>query len=74
MTTEPGTCTACFPDRQRPQCRKFDTSEGALGEYGHLHRGGLVVFMCQQSDRGYRVCHQPEATVASIRYGIVRAA
>lgn len=74
MTTETGTCTACFSDHQRPQCRTFDTSEGALGEYGHLHRGGLAVFMCQQNDRGYRVCHQPDAPILLTRQPIVRAA
>jgi hypothetical protein len=58
------TCTACFSDGSRPDCRVFDNSSGALTIYSGLHATGKAPAMCQGEDGRFRVCHQPAAAAA----------
>lgn len=64
MRDAQNTCTACFPDGSRPQCRVFDNSSGALTIYSGLHARGRFAAMCLQADQRYRVCHEPEQQAA----------
>ncbi|MBI2307625.1 MAG: hypothetical protein HYU78_10020 [Rhodocyclales bacterium] len=64
MRDEKNTCTACFPDGSRTECRVFDHSSGALTIYSSLHATGRFAAMCLQADNRYRVCHAPGADAA----------
>lgn len=58
MSSSMSDCRRCFPSGDKPLCRTFDASIGAMRAFSSLLDANKIPTMCEGTDRKYRVCTQ----------------